>query len=163
MNNMVEEWRVIPGYENYEVSNLGQIRSLNWNRTGTIRILKQLNHSSGYLAIGLTKNGVQKRFTVHRIVAMTFIPNPNNLPEINHKDENKHNNSVENLEWVSHKYNINFGTRNKRHSEKMKNKSSWHKGIPMSQESKDKLKKSIKEWHLKRRKLGLGRFGKTPL
>lgn len=91
---------------------------------------------------------------------MTFIPNPNNLPEINHKDENKHNNSVENLEWVSHEYNINFGTGNKRHSEKMKNRSSWHKGIPMSQESKDKLKKSIKEWHLKRRKLGLGRFEK---
>lgn len=64
--------------------------------------------------VRLRKNGEQRRYSVHRLVAETFIENPNNLPEVNHKDENKLNNSVENLEWCDRVYNINYGTAHER-------------------------------------------------
>lgn len=104
---MIEEWKDIPGYEGvYEISNLGRVR-----RNG--KILKPLK-DSGYLRAHLSKNGIAKKVLIHRLVAFAFIPNPNNYPEINHKDEDKTNNTVENLEWCSREYNINYGTRNER-------------------------------------------------
>lgn len=104
---MIEEWKDISGYEGlYEVSNLGRVR-----RNG--KILKPLK-DSGYLRAHLSKNGIAKKVLIHRLVAFAFIPNPNNYPEINHKDEDKTNNTVENLEWCSREYNINYGTRNER-------------------------------------------------
>ena len=107
-----EIWCPIKGYESlYEVSDQGRVRSLKF---GKERILKQLRTPKGYLTVGLYKNGEDKRCYVHRLVAKTFIPNPDNLPEVNHKDENKTNNSVQNLEWCDQKYNINYGTRNDR-------------------------------------------------
>ena len=110
-NVMTEEWRTViydgKVYHNYEVSNLGRVRSLNYKRTGEIKILSNSKmKKTGYLVARLGKT----QYYVHRLVAETFIPNPNNLPEVNHIDENKENNSVENLEWVSHKQNINHGT-----------------------------------------------------
>lgn len=102
----------IKGFEGlYEVSNIGQVRNI---RTG--RILKQKigSGSNGYCRVGLHKDGVQKWFSVHRLVALAFIPNPNNLPEVNHKDECKTNNRIDNLEWCTGKYNKNYGTRNQR-------------------------------------------------
>ena len=98
----------------YQVSNFGNILSLNYGRTRKPKLLKPSKNKFGYLKVRLCKNGKQKNFFVHRLVTETFIPNPDNLPEVNHKDENKENNHVENLEWCDRKYNINYGTRNKR-------------------------------------------------
>lgn len=116
---MIEEWRPIEGYEGlYEISSYGKVRSLdrydsrNHFRNG--RILKLSYNTVGYLSVGLHSNGKAKTYMVHRMVAEAFIPNPDNLPEVNHRNEDKSNNSVENLEWCDHKYNSNYGTRNDR-------------------------------------------------
>lgn len=116
MENAINEiWKDIDGYEEkYKVSNLGRVKSINYNSTGKEKILKPVKDKDGYLFVILSKKGKCKRFSVHRLVAQTFIENPNNLPFINHKDENKTNNSVENLEWCDRRYNNNYGTRNER-------------------------------------------------
>ncbi len=107
---MKEIWKDIEGYEGlYQVSNLGDVRSLKYAGGNKVKILKQGN-VNGYKRVSLHKNNKQKNYFVHRLVAMTFIPNPNNLPLVNHKDENKTNNSVDNLEWCTQKYNINYGS-----------------------------------------------------
>ena len=112
---MKEEWKDIKGYEGkYQVSNLGRVYSFYKKDC-----LKPGN-SNGYFYIDLCKNGVSKSFRLHRLVALHFIPNPNNYKEVNHKDEDKTNNKVENLEWCTREYNLNYGTRNKRQSEKLK-------------------------------------------
>lgn len=105
---MIEEWRDVPGYEGlYEVSDQGRVR-----RNG--KILKPQTERWGYLHVFLSKNGIQKWGKVHRLVASAFLPNPQNLPQVNHKDEDKTNNAVSNLEWCDGKYNANYGTRNER-------------------------------------------------
>lgn len=110
-----EIWQPVKGYEGlYEVSNLGRIKSLNYNHTGKEKILKPANNGWGYLQIVLCRDGKVKHFKVHRLVAIAFLPNPEGLPEVNHKDENKSNNCVENLEWCDVKYNINYGSRNEK-------------------------------------------------
>ena len=102
----MEEWRGIKGYEGlYQVSNLGRVKTI---KTNKIRKLEKVR--SGYLRVMLYKNNKSERFLVHRLVAEAFISNPNSLPEVNHKDENKLNNTVENLEWCSRTYNVNYGT-----------------------------------------------------
>lgn len=117
---MKEEWKDIKSYEGlYQISNLGRVKSLNYNKTNTISVLKP-GKCRGYLQVSLCKNGEHKYFKVHRLVAQAFIPNPNNYKEVNHKDEDKTNNRVDNLEWCTSKYNSNYGTRNKRASEKRK-------------------------------------------
>ena len=106
----IEEFRDVPGYEGlYEVSNKGRVR-----RNG--KILKPTLLNNGYLRVELHKQKTEKQVLVHRLVAMTFILNPNNLPCVNHKDEDKTNNAVDNLEWCTHEYNTNYGTRNERAS-----------------------------------------------
>lgn len=128
-----EVWKDIEGYEGlYQVSNYGRVRSLNYGCTGQVRLLKPSKDKYGYLNITLCKNRKPKVCKVHRLVAIAFISNPLNLPEVNHKDENKENNFVwvnddgsidfkkSNLEWVSTKQNINHGTRNKRVAEKLR-------------------------------------------
>ena len=116
---MTEEeiWCPIKGYEGlYEVSDQGRVRSLKF---GKERIMKPQRNTCGYLMVVLYKNGEKNNCMIHRLVSQTFIPNPDNLPQVNHKDENKENNSVHNLEWCSSKYNTNFGTRNQRASMKL--------------------------------------------
>lgn len=117
-----EIWRDIPEYEElYQISNLGRVKSLERRvitcdgvtRNMTEKILKPCLHR-GYYSIILRKNKKIKYYGVHQLVAKAFIPNPNNLPYINHKDENKANNHVENLEWCTAQYNINYGTHNER-------------------------------------------------
>lgn len=99
---MIEEWRDIVGYEGlYEISNWGRVR-----RNG--KIIKPGKNNLGYLQVALYKNGLQKHALIHRLVALAFLPNPNNYPEVNHRDEDKTNNAVENLEWCTRKYNANY-------------------------------------------------------
>lgn len=101
---MEEIWKQIKGgYEEYQVSNFGQIKSLK-NKNEKILHLDKDRH--GYMNVRLYKYGTVKIFKVHRLVAMAFIENPNGFPEINHKDGNKENNFVENLEWVTRFQNI---------------------------------------------------------
>lgn len=108
-------WTPIRGFEGlYEISVDGEVKSLNYNRTGKERILKLGKDGHGYPQVVLYKDEKRRNFLVHRLVAEAFIPNPEHLPEVNHKDENPLNNKVENLEWCNHKYNMNWGTRNKR-------------------------------------------------
>lgn len=109
-----EVWQTIEGYENYQVSNLGRVKSLNYNRTGKEQILKPVKRKNKYLSVNLCKNGKIKNLLVHRLVAQAFLPNPKNMPDINHKDENKQMNIVSNLEWCTRKQNINYGTHNER-------------------------------------------------
>ena len=115
---MEEIWRDIEGYEGlYQVSNLGNIYSFYSNKKLSFGI-----DTSGYRIVTLWKNRKGKTKTIHRLVAETFIFNPNNYPIINHKDENKQNNSVDNLEWCTCQYNINYSSRDGiAISERMKN------------------------------------------
>jgi hypothetical protein len=102
-------WKDIANYEGlYKVNNIGEVYSIRTNKfiKPTIR--------NNYLAVGLWKNGKVKMKSIHRLVAETFIPNIYNLPEVNHINEDKTDNRVENLEWCTRKYNTNYGTRNKK-------------------------------------------------
>ena len=106
-----EIWKDIPDYEGfYMVSNYGRVRSLyNYKRDGTNILRPRLKN--GYYQLGLRKNNKRKWIAIHRLVALAFIPNSNNFPCINHKDENPLNNNVNNLEWCTVKYNNCYGTR----------------------------------------------------
>lgn len=107
---MKEIWRPISGYENlYNISNCGNVFSIKNNRK-----IKPTKNYKGYLMIGLCKNKKRKSCLVHRLVAEAFIDNTNNLPEVNHKDENPSNNAASNLEWCTHKYNMNYNNLGKR-------------------------------------------------
>ena len=94
-----EEWRLIPDYPNYMISNLGRVKSLNYCRTGKERILKP-GLFDRYLVVTLTKNKVAKTFHVHKLVALVFIPNPDNYDHVHHINGNRLDNRVENLIWV---------------------------------------------------------------
>ena len=158
---MIEEWRPIPGYEGlYEVSNLGRVRSVDryvkskgesyWLRKG--KMLSPTKDKNGYLKVNLSCNGKHNIIRVHRLVTEAFLPNPDNLPEVNHKDEDKTNNRVENLEWCDHKYNMNYGTRNIRAKETaIKNgyytglsKEEYHKKY--YEENKEKIREKQREY-----------------
>ena len=100
-------WKEIKDFPNYLISDKGEVYSLYTNKYLSSKITEY-----GYLVVNLTHNGINKSKRVHRLVAEAFIPNPDNLPEINHKDENKLNNNVDNLEWCNRTYNNNYGTHN---------------------------------------------------
>lgn len=101
---MQEIWKDIQGYEGYyQVSNLGRVKSLRSNT-----ILKINDIKGGYSQVGLSINGKQKTKRIHRLVATAFLDNEFNLTQINHKDKNRHNNRVDNLEWCDYKYNIQY-------------------------------------------------------
>ena len=117
-----ETWKDVVGYEGlYEVSNKGDVYSVERISSQGIKIggqtLKPSYGRGGYLKVGLCKNGTMETKRVHRLVAEAFISNPNGLPQVNHRDEVKVNNNVENLEWCTSKYNSNHGTRTERASQ----------------------------------------------
>ena len=158
--NKMEEWKIIevPEFQgNYEVSSLGRIRTiphecvdkLGRKRWVTECIKATRLNPKGYKMINVRYNGKHYTFRVHRIVAQTFIPNPDNLPEVNHKDENKQNNSVENLEWCTHQYNSAYGTRGIRQGAKIR---IIFKGRKLSEETRQKIaekargRKHTEEW-----------------
>lgn len=111
---MEEIWKNVVGYENYMVSNMGNIKSL-YNG----KILKQRKNNKKYLQVNLHKQGIIKTYLVHRLVAEAFIENPNNLPQVNHIDEDKTNNAANNLEYCDAAYNNNYGTHNEKLSKQV--------------------------------------------
>ena len=133
----MEKWENIVGYEGkYQISNLGRVKSLKDRYRYRERILKPSTNKRGYKKVVLVKVGEKRKtFLVHRLVAEAFIPNPNNYSEVNHKDENPSNNNVDNLEWCTRKYNINYGTAIERATEK-------RKGYKHSEETKLKISKN---------------------
>ena len=100
----MEVWKKIENYPNYEISNLGNVKSYHFKKPKNLK--KELN--LGYYRVVLCNKGISKRFLVHRLVAKAFIENTENKIEVNHIDECKKNNNVENLEWVTHRENIQF-------------------------------------------------------
>ena len=111
MMNLAETWKKIPNYDIYFVSNKGRVKSV---RNGKETYIFQSKNDRGYLYVSLYKNNIRKNYRVHRLVAEAFLPNQNHFLEVNHIDENKANNNVENLEWCTHKYNSSYGTRTSR-------------------------------------------------
>lgn len=142
----------IKGYEGYyEVDQFGRCfgcdRVVHVNDNGREydkpakgKQLKQTLHSKGYKTVSLTKDGVTKQMFVHRAVADAFIPNPDNLPMVNHKDEDKTNNFAENLEWCTAAYNNTYGSKTMRQAEKIR-------GVPHSKQHKEDIAKSLREYY----------------
>lgn len=116
---MIEEWKDIEGYEGlYQVSNLGRVKSLGNDKSRREKILKPRKNNKGRFQVSLCKNGKQDKL-VHQLVLKAFVSNPGNLSDVNHKDENPENNRLDNLEWCTRKYNINYGTHNERMKKNM--------------------------------------------
>ena len=178
---MIEEWRPIEGYEGlYEVSNLGRVRSVDRYVIDSLghrkfykgKVLSIVKNKNGYLLINLYCNEKNKKCLVHRLVAEAFVSNPDNLPEVNHKDEDKTNNRVDNLEWCNRKYNVNFGTARIRRKDTLIKNGYWT-GLSREeynkkryqenkdkicdnmriyyQENKDKVKDNVRSYYQKNR------------
>lgn len=131
MNDDIEVWAKIEGYPNYEVSSFGNVRRGE-------RILKA-GCSSHYLCISLFRENKRKRFSVHRLVAKAFIPNPDNKSQVNHIDGNKLNNHVSNLEWITHLENIHHAIRNGLIKRNGKDNPRWESEVVMFSLQGEKL------------------------
>jgi hypothetical protein len=124
----MEVWKDVKGYEGlYQISNTGKVKRILFKNRMTTKAREKLltpckNEKTGYVQVSLFKDGKGKLFLVHRLVAEAFIPNNNNLPQVNHKDENKENNNVNNLEWCTAKYNLEYGTARQRQANTIKQK-----------------------------------------
>jgi len=135
---MIEIWHPCAGYEtHYEVSNLGNVRSIermvnNWRFNGLKKspqkVLKQGKASNGYLTVSFCVDGIKSNQSVHRLVARAFITNESNKPQVNHKDGNKHNNHVDNLEWMTR-------SENGLHAYKVLGNSAWNKGKKLEKQA----------------------------
>lgn len=110
---MIEIWKNINGYDDYQASNLGRIKTIANSASRKERILKPLTHPRGYFRVALWRNGKSKFLFIHRIIAITFIDNPDNKPTVNHIDGNKSNNYSNNLEWTTYRENMNHAIENK--------------------------------------------------
>ena len=135
---MKEIWEDIKAYKGkYQISSLGRVKMLDYvasdGRKIKGRIRKLQKNNSGYIIVNI----IGKTYLVHRLVAEAFIPNPNNYPQINHKDENKQNNRIDNLEWCTNKYNNNYGT-------KPYKMGLIHKGKKISEKQKQLLSEKMK-------------------
>lgn len=146
---MEEIWKDIEEFEGrYQVSNLGNIKSLNYANRGYVQNLVPKENNRGYLWVELRKDGKGKPILIHRLVAEAFIENENNYPIINHKDENPLNNTVDNLEWCDNSYNVVYSLKRKgKYSHKRyisKGKNRKLKGKHIIQKTKDG--EFVKEW-----------------
>jgi hypothetical protein len=142
----------VKGYEGYyEVDQFGRVFSVDrvisvndngrqYDKQLKPKQMKQSIHPNGYKTVCLTKDGKCRTMFVHRIVAETFIPNNDNLPMVNHKDEDKTNNFVENLEWCTNEYNLKYGTARKRQAKAIK-------GKKHTKEHNAKISKSLKRYY----------------
>lgn len=126
------------GYEGYKISDDGRL----WSEK-TQKFLKPHLDKYGYIIYTISIDGKPITMTAHKMVALAFIPNPNNLPQINHKDENKINNKVENLEWCTSEYNNNYGSHNQNMSETKKEKGSTGKPVAMYDKNTGELLKTF--------------------
>ena len=138
---MEEIWKDVVGYEGkYQVSNLGHVRRFE------VRELKTESDADGYVSVFLYDgHRKSKRVSVHRLVAQAFLDNPNEWPVVNHKDEDKKNNVVENLEWCTYKYNSNYGTSKQRIAEKMRNLPQISRAVVRISESEEVIYPSAKQ------------------
>lgn len=117
-DQIIELWVDIDGYDgDYQISNFGRVKS---KKNNTEKILNNNIDGRGYVFVILCKNGIKKTYRVHRLVGIYFIPNPHNYPCLNHKNENKTNNHISNLEWCTYKYNANYGTKTERLKDSLK-------------------------------------------
>lgn len=150
-----EEWKISEEYPRYSGSNEGRIKrneceifvrlgGVNAGKGAIVyspeRLLTPSLKSNGYYSVTLRKDGKQYTKSVHRFIIETFVPNPKNLPHVNHKDENKLNNRLENLEWASAEANANYGTR----TERMKKAKTGQKRQPLTDDHKKKIAESCK-------------------
>lgn len=142
----MEEWKIIKGFDRYQVSSKGRVKSM-YDQFGRHRelILTPIQQSTGYYAVSLCNNGKISIKSIHRLVAEAFIPNPNEYPIVNHKDETRTNNSVENLEWCTCKYNINYGNARKKLSNSMLGNTN---GKHITEVGREKLRQINKGKHL---------------
>ena len=148
---MMEEWKEIPGYEGlYEVSNMGNVRNIRRNT-----LLRLSKDCYGYTQVSLYKNSIRTGLRVHRLVAQAFLSNPDNLPQVNHKDEDKSNNRVDNLEWCDSKYNLNYGTARIR-SRNTNIKNGYWTGLSNEEyrkeyyeENREKIRETKRKWYEK--------------
>lgn len=146
---MMEEWRAVPGYEGlYEVSNIGNVRNVRRNT-----LLRLSKDCYGYIQVSLYKNGRRTGLRVHRLVAEAFLPNPDNLPQVNHLDEDKTNNRVDNLEFCTAKYNLNYGTARIR-SRNTNIKNGYWTGLSNEEyrkeyyeENREKIRETKRKWY----------------
>ena len=111
---MEEIWKPINDYPGYEISNLGRVKSYKMDKING-KIMNPYKTTKGYLQIDISLDGRARKnrrhLAIHRLVAIAFLPNPNNYPQVNHKDENKENNCVNKLEWCTNDYNCHYGTK----------------------------------------------------
>lgn len=139
-SDIKEEWIDIAGYNQYQVSNYGRVKTTANSATRKERILKPYKMAKGYLYVDLWINGKHKKHRIHKLVAIAFIPNPENKNEINHIDGNKENNHISNLEWCTHKENIKHSMDNN-----LVLKGEIHPmfGTKRTEETKQKIKNSL--------------------
>lgn len=143
MNKLVEEWKPVNGYEGqYEVSNFFNVKSLNYRRTGKTKLLKTCTNEDGYIKVILCKNGKTKHFSVHRLVAEAFMPNPDNKPQIDHiiPLSNGGKNELSNIRWVTIPENMN----NPLTIQKFKNRTNPMLGKHHTEDSKKKMSEAKK-------------------
>lgn len=142
---MIEEWKQIEGFPKYFVSNLGNIKNIDYMHTGKEHLISQRETQNGYMLASLYSKDKRLHRSVHRLVAEAFLPNPDNLPQVNHKDENKKNNCVDNLEWCTASYNTRYNDgMTKRISKRSRCDWKGRSLVPVYQYSRDNV--FIKRW-----------------